>query len=894
MALRVILFLVLALLWHPRGAPCQESVKQSVFEDCERAERDFEHLSPENKVALLEFLTRVIGLNTQLSAGPESFVFAPQRPGDTSLSGAPKGAEVLPGSLWQSMDAKREVRAKRCALTLLERAGAIAVSTLPMLTRLYSDAPLSDEIAVALEETAASIAERAHRQGINLSQEQFEALFPYLLAQRPLVAQNIIEEYLAFSAPYLISFLAGKSEREIELLASYLRSIDHDGSRTMRTLLDLVPSLPAQSVALLARTLPAPTRDALSQFVSEFVKLSSTTENGLTFLPLLADSCLRLDVFKVDQTTEAQIALIPNILLPGTLSDARAACLVAASPRLAKKLIETLSSSQSVAQLEHSLAIVKLSYSSLNAETRQSLWPRLKELSSHPSVRVFNLALQTAALSTDYRNEQLALAQQALKRGFDLKEPGDRDAIVSSSFDVLRSARLTKECSRFIPTIIRALRSATAREAAISLSSQCPSIEPELLSLLRGSHSEGVKRSALDALSGQPSLTKAASSSILECLPQEPLQGAAEQALRRLGVAGAPSIRRSLAKVGTKTRTTLLSVLASNASANRPELVELASLLPSTECSFSADRVAALCAISRIPDITEGTRSQLIQTLDRCLPAFSAHAVQDLIECAPDTVRLATQGVVGLLQEDRPAEIIRSMIELILSSPQSTTESESLIIALLESATPVARLELVSHLARDATLSAPIKERIRTILSSSLKGSPIFFAASEILANGGDVADEWRLFIRDSINMMGRHQHSSEVRAVLSKLSSGIVLPEVSAALDSDDPDTLVGAVLVGACLGSRAIPIVSKVWHLREHRLPSVRYAAALALLEINPLTPELSPFVERILVNRYYPIAAGIPIKWGQTVAVVDLNKALFGTLRTVRLERLLSPTG
>lgn len=891
MALRVIIFISLVLVWQPVAAQCQDAVKQSVFEDCERAEKEFDALTPEQKLALLDFLTRVVGLNTQLSAGPESFVFAPQRPGDSSLAGAPKGAEVLPGSLWQSMDAKREVRAKRCALTLLERAGSIALDTLPTLTRLYSDSPLSDEVAVALEETAATIAERAHRQGMNPSQQQFEALFPYLLSQRPLVAQNIVEEYLVFGAPHLISFLAGRSEAEIQSLAPYVHAIDKDGSRTMRTVLDLVPSLSPQQIALLVRALPVPSRDVLSQFIGEYVKLSSTIQNGQTFLPLLAEACVRLEGFKVDSLTEAHIALIPNILLTGDLSDVHAACLVGASPRLARKLVETLTPSQSVAQIEHSLAIVKLSYSSINPEARQLLWPRVKELSNHPSVRISNLALQSAALFTEFRNEQISLAQQSLKRGFDLKEAADRDAIVSSSLDVLYSARLAKDCSRFIPTIIRALRGGTAREAAVRLSSQCSTIEPELLTLVRGSQSEAVQRSALEALSSLPSLTKAALPAILESIPHEQLQGAAERALRRLGASGAPSIRRSLPKVGVKTRGVLLSVLATTGSATRSELAELASSLPTTDCGFGAEHSSAFCAIARIQEITDTTRSQLVQNLDRCIPTFAPDAVREITVCAPDIVRRATQGVVGLLSEDRPSETIKAIIELMFSSPSSTKESESLILALLDSAAPSARLALLSRLSGEVALSTLIKEKLRAIISSSSKGSPTFFAASEILANSGDATDDWRPFVKDSIRMMGHNEYTREVRAVLSKLSPAMVLPEVSSALDSDDPDTLVGGVLVGACLGPRAIPIVSKVWHLREHRLPSVRYAATLALLEINPLTPELSHFVERILVNRYFPLAAGIPIKWAQTVAVVDLNKASFGSLRTVRLEGLLS---
>jgi hypothetical protein len=117
-----------------------------------------------------------------------------------------------------------------------------------------------------------------------------------------------------------------------------------------------------------------------------------------------------------------------------------------------------------------------------------------------------------------------------------------------------------------------------------------------------------------------------------------------------------------------------------------------------------------------------------------------------------------------------------------------------------------------------------------------------------------------------------------------------VVLEEVASALNSDSQDKVVGACRVGAALGPQAVPIVSKVWNLRESRSPAIKYAAVLALLEINPLTPDLQDHLKRLLVNRYYPSALQPPIPWRNTVAVVDLNAASFGTLRTVRLEQLL----
>jgi hypothetical protein len=117
------------------------------------------------------------------------------------------------------------------------------------------------------------------------------------------------------------------------------------------------------------------------------------------------------------------------------------------------------------------------------------------------------------------------------------------------------------------------------------------------------------------------------------------------------------------------------------------------------------------------------------------------------------------------------------------------------------------------------------------------------------------------------------------------------VLAEVLPALESDNSDQLVGASLVGGALGTKAIPLVSRLWHLRTMRPPAIRYTAALALLEINPLTPDMHDTLRRILVNRFFDTAVTMPIPWTNTVAVNDLKRGSFGTLRQDRLEKLLS---
>jgi hypothetical protein len=73
--------------------------------------------------------------------------------------------------------------------------------------------------------------------------------------------------------------------------------------------------------------------------------------------------------------------------------------------------------------------------------------------------------------------------------------------------------------------------------------------------------------------------------------------------------------------------------------------------------------------------------------------------------------------------------------------------------------------------------------------------------------------------------------------------------------------------------------------------RSPGVRYTSSLALLQINPLTPDLHESVRRTLVNRFFETATAMTIRWSSTVALNDLASGTFGTLRKEHLQQLLA---
>ena len=118
MALRVVsLLTILAISFHTPVAGAQEhSIQSALFDNCEEAQKTFANLPPEGRAGLVDYLTRVVGLNTQAPAAPEVFAVLPNG----------RSMEPNPPALWQTTDAKRELRGKRCALELLTIAGPLA------------------------------------------------------------------------------------------------------------------------------------------------------------------------------------------------------------------------------------------------------------------------------------------------------------------------------------------------------------------------------------------------------------------------------------------------------------------------------------------------------------------------------------------------------------------------------------------------------------------------------------------------------------------------------------------------------------------------------------------------------------------------------------------------
>jgi hypothetical protein len=866
------------------------SIQEKIFENCEEAQKEIGALPQEDQKALLDFLVRVVGLNTQAPAAPEAFAVMPGgKPGDGISSTGSRNIDVSSPALWQTTDAKRELRGKRCALDLLTSSGALAFSITPRLATLYSEQPLSDEIAVGIEEATANIAEQAHRNGQTLTDEHIEQLVPYLITDRPLVTQNLLQEYIVLTLPRILTYLSNLPQSDADKLLPFLLEADPDGSRAMRTFLDLVPKLPTENANRLAGYLPFPQKDTLPALVVDFAKLASDDKLGNNITALIGKACASLGTLSLDPSVSALLGRNPGILAKARLSFDYQRCLVSSVPSLAAIVLPWISNG-SGEEKDQALLLLPSALPLLDAERKGVVFTKVKELANDRHSPL-NIAAITALTSfSDRKNEVVSALASLLKDAPAIKERSE-ESTTTAVWRALNDIPLSKEYQKMSPILLEAFQRDNTPDIATEVIAKIDSLEPALIKLSTN-RSSSVASRALQALQKRKSINKGSLPVIVEDLRTPGTARAAEATLLTHGSSTAPLLRKALLKTSSTSRVGFLALLESFGTASKSERSELASSLVSAEgCSALEGRSKAIASLLN-SELDSATSEKLVRKTMGCLCSIPLEDEKRLLATVPDKLFNGVDALKSTHTSTAQCASLRSSsIELIYNDAVALPVRTFLASEVLEKGTDAEKLALLTSIKGPSEFTSSILPRIRSLASGDGKGTEISYTAALCLALVGDSEFDWRRFVRSVIELPDYAPHYPLALKVIQKMPADIVLGEVTPALEVESTSKVAGACRVGAALGQLAIPIVSKVWNLREKRAPEIRYAAVLALLQINPLTPELHGSLRAILANRYYRSARLLAVPWRQCVAVVDLDKASFGTLRSVHLDRLLS---
>lgn len=880
MALQLISLTISALLslFISEAAAQEPSFQTSLFENCAEARTTFTQVDGEKRKTLIDSLTRVLALNTQAPAAPEAFAVIP---------GAKPGLEMNPAAIWQTTDAKRELQAKRCALELLTVAGDLAFTALPKLITLYSEQALSDEIAVGLEETAALIAELAHKNGQAPSESEVDTIAGFLTSERPLAAQNFLQEYLVLALPRVLTYLSTLQQDRADKVISFLRAADPDGGRAMRAFIDLIPKLTEENASRLAAYLPFPTKEATTPLIADFARLASEPAHGAPVVSLLAKSCVAFKGILIDPSLASSVARNPSILSDGVLSLDEQRCILESIPALSQQIVALLSSAQEH-DIHRGLALLPYAITQISGERRTLVFARVKELALKQKGDIRVQATSSLGLFPDKRGEINPILLSTLKGALSTKEIKASEDSIEAACGSASKINSPKDLTKFGPPITELLKRGVGSAAVLELASKVDSLEGELSQMLASQSSE----LALQALKGRATIGKASLPALVEALRQPRLSLAAEESLTTHGASSAPLLRKALLRSSSSQRLGILSLLELFDGANRSERTELANLLTESEgCGLFTARPKTIQALLRKTDIETQLLQKLKAKAASCVCAFEPSRGEELFTSSPQALLFDVANIDIIIGDGKTcAHLQRSLSRELLDAALPLELRSHILTRLLERGDRMTRLTVLESLSKEHPLALQALPGVRSLAASSGEDKELAYHAVLALARLGDSQFDWKEFVKDTIDASESSPYYKVALEVIRALPTDVVLQEVAPALDSDKPERVAGACRVGATLGQLAIPIVSKVWNLRDRRSPVVKYAAVLALLEINPITPELHQSLKTLLVNRYYATALQRPIQWRQCLAVVDLDKSTFGTLRTVHLERLL----
>jgi hypothetical protein len=508
---------------------------------------------------------------------------------------------------------------------------------------------------------------------------------------------------------------------------------------------------------------------------------------------------------------------------------------------------------------------------------------------------VWRESLLALAAFPERRADTITVAQQLLKtttKTLDSTKPQD---IKQAVIELLQTIPLGKEYGRFEGFILQSLRSHATQSAALDLAKQAPALNPTILALALTTPPTSESISALNVVAARRDISHKSLPQLIELLKYPEVALEAERALVSIGKNAANTLRKALSRLPTGvSRFSATGLLVSSRAATKIEAYSLSkSLAELADCSFIVDRSQILCALSSYAADDAEISEHIMRTVQRCLPAFKKDALANLVACKQDLILKASDTVGSMCR--MVGEGVSNLEPLVeLANQEIRTDSRvggPLVAQMLLNCPATTQRRILAALTHHSVISPEVADAIRAI---STKQPPDTKPTPELLralAYTGDTHYPWRDYVKQAIESASQGNMSRGTAEVIAVIPVDAVLAEILPALESDNAERLIGAALVGGALGSKAIPIVSRLWHLRTMRAPGVRYTSALALLQINPLTPDLHDSVRRTLVNRFFETALTMPIRWSNTVALNDLSSGTFGVLRREHLQQLLT---
>ncbi len=872
----------------------QSPLREALFEDCQRATEIWSGLPQTEQIANVEYLADVVKLNTQVPDFAGAFYVPP--------GGGQNPANLAPGALWQAVDARRELEAKRCALEILHLAGPTALSALPSLVETYTEENLGDEIAVGVEETAFLIAEASLQANTPPSPASIDFILSHLSKPKKLIAHNILLELGDLAIPRILLALGRVLPSEVDTYQTILRAVDAAHTKGIEMVVSMNSTMPSEDLERLIARLPLP-EEAPSEIVVKRLVEVALSDNPVVakpFVTLLGKMCNQyngITISKSDGASLARRALLP-ITAPGFMPLQYQGCVLSEIPALIPSVLTQLESNEP-ATVFHGLELLPSALPQITGKQRNALYAMTKDMSKREGNEGYQ-ALVTMASFREKGSETIGTYLALLKESVNTMSDhaSQKNALLSSILYGLELLPPENLNQKSLPLLLEALQSLPESKRVIALLSKSGvAVGQSLLESIRERKFERTK-DLLTVIQQQKNPTSSDIDAVVVACQEPELVDAATATLLRLGKRAKSVVRKLLPQVTDPLKGRLLALLVAQESATEKEQLELVELIVSGSCdSLFAVPESVSILVSESGGQSRASGGDPPHSLPQRIVDCLHSAPQPLMKRWLSLPAIRNKGSLQLfesviLNPNSPGSLLTEVKKILLERNLPLTNDAGGLVRILENAPREGFLTLLAAI-NQVGAEPTVAEAIQSGSKRFSDDTEVTLAAQWALARVSPSSVDTTPLIRERIERWGKNEDNvasdEEIRAIRSLPLDG-VLSQIQVGLRSGYPPIMIGAARVAGALGASAVPVKETLQKLLKNPAPNIKYGAALALLTIDSSGEGTIAALERVLINRYYPDPHQADFFASHITTPPLLPLSTLGRVRTARLRELL----
>lgn len=896
MALHIahIALLFMSLLTIPRQLAAEQSFTKLVFDSCDEALLQYEKTPPEEHSKLAEQLTSILSLNITSPSSAEAFAsIHPLTDVTAGQQVQPVKADRWVGLQWQNTDPRREFAAKKCALHILSQAGDESLATLPDLIEIYSQGTLGNELAVEFEEASARILDASTVAKKSPKSSTLEALIPYAFGDNSRLARDFLKEFRAKSIEIIIRNGVEQTNRNTDTLRALLTDFGPGTPDPFDAFLEQIPSLGVEAIGVLALAVPLPQSNETGLYADTLLKLISERSLTAQLLHLVGRICVQRNGLTLTARSEDILSNVEGIFTPNRLQASQIRCLLRSSPILTLKAIESLTATQDTRIEQYILGLLSVQDSfpnrSLSERAYYTLQRRVLRQESQNTIATLNTLGSFLRFSSENANTALSLLEKILdNKLYSTNTQPQREAALK----LLKNSGKGGTHPKYATIIGRLLRIQNLSDTELRFIGGLDSLPDRVWWMAASTARTPLARNALKVVSLRNPPHRGLAARFIPLLDNPNESKYASKVL--LSFKSSSNQLLKIAEANSKQTLSWSLALTTAALDPKPSMsvsVSAETALQGLSCKDSIDWAPIIRSATF--SLAKSIRGAALEKISECLPNYPAEVVVSFASENNGVIETISKALIRSASKNNPpiSEWRARVLRGLNITPETVSTYDSLIASLLtiDADHTIATLPMLLKL-KPANTPLIIEALTKLVASDKIKHLNTRWHLVRLLA----MSAQDKIPLSDVLNMavaeLSSYRVSAEVFGALKALPDETILKLVHEKLTSTDRATLVGASLAGAAYGNHALPILSRLWSLRHHQDPIVRDAAVLALLVVNPLSPDLDIYLKNILGNRSFELAQKLPIRWSQTLALNELSRSTFGYLRGSRIQSLL----